>query len=84
LAIFQEFGMMIFPRWSTASFGEVPVSSKMELSALGDHLHVCNGLRGRMFFVHCCAERMHGFMVSRFVTLWVTVWVLVGALAWAL
>jgi hypothetical protein len=37
------------PHWSTASFGDTADTSPMELSALGDHLDLCRGLRGRLF-----------------------------------
>ena len=29
------------PNWSTASFGDAVDTSPMELSALGEHLHLC-------------------------------------------
>jgi hypothetical protein len=76
--------MMIFTRWSTASFGEDPVSSKMELCALREHVHICNELRGPWFSVYCRAETVRGFLAGRFVTLWLVLGGFFGVLAWAL
>jgi hypothetical protein len=55
-------------RWSTASFDDTTDSSPMELSALGEHMHECQGLRGRLFSLRCGAEAMHGAVAARFVT----------------
>lgn len=76
--------MMIFTGWSTASFGETPVGSQPELSALGEHLHLCQGLRGRLFVVHCYAEAVLGFLAGRFMTFWLLIGLMVGALVWVL
>lgn len=40
---------MITPLWRTASFGDAPDTSPMELSALGEHLDLCIGSKGRTF-----------------------------------
>ena len=55
-------------RWSTASFGEAADTSPMELSALGEHLSLCQSMSGRMFAVRYRAALMHGVIASRFVT----------------
>lgn len=55
-------------QWSTASFGDAPETSPMELSALGEHSQLCQGRNGRMFALRCGAEAMHGFMAARFMT----------------
>ncbi|XVJ70816.1 MAG: hypothetical protein HEQ39_15255 [Rhizobacter sp.] len=68
--------------WSTASFGEAPDSSPMELSSLQDHVHVCHGLRGPWFSARCRLEAFHGFVVGRLVTTVVVASVLVGAVVW--
>ncbi len=68
--------------WSTASFGDAPDSSPMELSSLQDHVHVCQGLRGPWFSARCRLEDFHGFVVGRFVTTVVVASVLLGALVW--
>ena len=65
--------------WSTASFGAAADTSPMELSALGEHLHLCRGLRGRLFGLRWRAEAMHGFVAPRFVTTLVAVALLIGA-----
>lgn len=64
--------------WSTASFGEPEESVSLELSALGDHLGLCKSSHGHLFALHCAAETMHGFIVSRFVTTVVVVALLIG------
>jgi hypothetical protein len=56
------------PHWSTASFGDTADTSPMELSALGDHLDLCRGLRGRLFAARCRAEVVRGFVASHLVT----------------
>jgi hypothetical protein len=67
------------PRWSTSSFGDTADTSPMELSALGEHLDLCKGSRGRLFTLHCVAESMNGFVAPRFVTTLVVVGLLIGA-----
>ena len=70
---------VIVPRcWSTASFGDAASTSPMELSALGEHLNLCRGARGRLFALHCVAQTMHGFVAARFVTTLVLVALLIG------
>lgn len=54
--------------WSTACFGETADASLRELSALGEHLHLCRALNGRMFALRCRIEVVHRFVVARFVT----------------
>ena len=66
------------PSWSTASFGDTPDTSPMELSELGDHLGRCKKSRGRMFSLQCAAETMHGFVSSRFVTTLVVAALILG------
>lgn len=56
------------PYWSTASFGDTPDTSPMELSALGEHLDLCRGLRGRLFAARCRVEGVRGFVASHLVT----------------
>ncbi|MDO9164820.1 MAG: hypothetical protein Q7U13_01810 [Rhodoferax sp.] len=66
------------PYWSTASFGDNADTSPMELSALGEHLDLCQGSRGRLFGLHCFAQSMHGFVAARFVTTLVVAALLIG------
>lgn len=56
------------PPWSTASFGDAPGTSPMELSVLGDHLDSCKRSHGRWFALQCLVERMNGFIAARLVT----------------
>lgn len=69
--------------WSTASFGDNPGTSPMELSALGDHVSLCKVLSGRLFPVQCQAEAMHRFVAGRFMTTLLVFSLFMGAVAWA-
>lgn len=68
-------------RWSTASFGDTADTSPVELSALGAHLELCQKSHGRLFFLQCAVQTMHGFVVGRFVTTVVLVALLIGVLS---
>jgi hypothetical protein len=65
-------------RWSTASFGHTAAASPLELSALGDHLHLCQQPHGRLLSLRCAAETAHGFIAARFVTTLLVVAILIG------
>ena len=67
-------------RWSTASVAGAVDPSADENSGLGDHLHLCQALRGRMFALRCHGEAMHGFVSSHLVTTLVAAVALLGAL----
>lgn len=69
------------PFWSTASFGDSPDTSPMELSALGEHLDVCKGTNSRWFTLQCVGEAMNGFIAARFVTTMVVATLLIGVTA---
>lgn len=64
--------------WSTASFGLSAETSPVEWSSLGDHLGACKSPHRHLFALHCAAETMHGFIVSRFVTTLVVIALLIG------
>jgi hypothetical protein len=66
--LFMKIGGIATPAWSTASFSDTTDTSPMELSALGDHLNLCQVAHRRLFSLHCAAETMHGFVATRFVT----------------
>lgn len=70
--------VIVTPFWSTASFGDAADISPLELSALGEHLALCRGARGRLFALQCAAQTMHGFVAARFVTTLVVVALLIG------
>lgn len=56
--------------WATSSFtGDADDASATELRALGAHVRLCNGLRGRLFALHCATESALGFLAPRLVTL---------------
>ena len=67
------------PSWSTASFGEPAHTSPGELSALGQHMHQCQGLRGRVFTLRCAGELLHRTLGSRIVTTVTVAAALIGA-----
>lgn len=64
--------------WSTATFGDSADTSPLELLALGEHLRVCRRSHGKFVALHCAAESMGGFIVSRMVTSIVAVGLLVA------
>jgi hypothetical protein len=66
------------PSWSTASFGDGTDTTPMDLSALEEHLDLCQGSRGRWFTLQCIAETLNGFVAARFVTTLVAVALLIG------
>ncbi len=66
------------PFWSTASFGDTTDTTPMELSALGEHLNLCQGSRGHLFTLRCVAETFNSFLAARFVTTLVVVGLLIG------
>lgn len=72
------------PSWSTATFGDSVDTSPLELSALGEHLRVCRSSHGKFLALHCAAESMRGFVVSRMVTSIVAVGILVAMVRLAL
>lgn len=76
--------MITSPRFSTASFGQAPDSTPMELSALQDHVHVCHVQSGPWFSARCRAEAIHGFVMARFVTTVAVALAAAGLLVWVI
>ena len=74
--------MLTSSRWSTASFGQAPDSSPIELADLHDHVRVCNRFRGAWFTTQCRAEAVHGFMVAHLVTTVAATFALAAVLVW--
>jgi hypothetical protein len=72
------------PHWSTAAEGEAVGTSPMELSALGEHLQTCRGMRTRLMALSHAAETMHVFAATRLITTLVLVSVLIGGVSWLL
>lgn len=54
--------------WSTSSFGGMVVASALESASLREHLALCRESERRLFALQCAAERMRGFVATRFVT----------------
>jgi hypothetical protein len=71
--------LMSGPCWSTASFGDTTDTSPSDLTTLGDHLHVCQGMSGRLFALRCGADAVGGFVAARCVTTLMVVAAVVGA-----
>src|SRR5512133_2880265 len=82
--LYMNTNIIFKSRWSTASFGDTADTSAMELSALGAHLELCQRAHGRLFFLQCAAQTMHGFVVGRFVTTVVVVTLLIGVFSMVL
>ena len=64
--------------WRTGSFTESTETSPMELSILGEHLNGCKGSHRHLLALHGAAERVHGFVATRFVTTLAIVATLIG------
>ena len=56
------------PIWSTASFGHTTDVSPLEVAALGKHLNVCKSSHSGLLALLYIAQRLHGFVSTRFVT----------------
>ncbi|MBC7954928.1 MAG: hypothetical protein H7Y33_03530 [Cytophagales bacterium] len=69
------------PLWATASFGDSPDTSPMELSALGEHLDGCRRSQGRLFTLRCHVDAVNGFLVPRVVTVVTVVAILIGVIS---
>jgi hypothetical protein len=69
------------PSWSTASFGSSADTSSTEWLALGEHLDLCQGSRGRLFALQCVAEAVNGFVAARVVTTLTILALLIGAVS---
>ncbi|MEN9397034.1 MAG: hypothetical protein RLZ81_1564 [Pseudomonadota bacterium] len=65
--------------WSTSSFGGMAQPSAIEAAALHEHLALCRESERRLFALQCAAERMRGFVVTRFVTTLMLVALAIGA-----
>jgi hypothetical protein len=70
--------------WSTASFGDSPDTSLMELSVLSEHVQVCHETKSKLFNLQCKAQSIHAFLARRFVTSIALVGLVVGALTWVM
>lgn len=68
------------PTWSTASFGHSTDTSPMELSALGEHLQVCQAGSRRLRALQRGAQALHGFVAPRFVSTLAVLAVVLGGL----
>ena len=64
--------------WRTASYANSSDTTAMDLSALGEHLHVCRRCSGSLFGLQRGAELMHGFFAGRFVTTLALIAIVIG------
>ncbi len=61
-------GFAVRTPWATASISGTPETLPLELRVLAAHILRCNGLRGRLFALHCTAESVLAFLAPRLVT----------------
>ena len=54
--------------WSTSCHGEAADATSAELSALGEHLALCNGDGARRVAMHCGVRRLQGLVLGRMVS----------------
>lgn len=54
--------------WSTSCHGEAADTTSAELSALGQHLALCNGDGGRRVAMHCGVRQLQGLVLGRLVS----------------
>ena len=54
--------------WSTSSHGEDADTTSAELSALSEHLALCNGDGARWVAIHCGMRRLKGLVLVRLVS----------------
>ncbi len=57
--------MTQFSMWSTSCHGEAADTTSAELSALGEHLALCNGDGARRVAMHCGVCRLQGLVLGR-------------------
>lgn len=69
-------------RWSTSSFGSAADTTPVELSALGDHLTLCNGDGARRVAMRCGAHSLRGFVMARLVSAAVVVGTVAVGAVW--
>jgi hypothetical protein len=51
--------------WRTSSHGEAADTTSAELSALREHLALCNGEGARRVAMHCGVRRLQGLVLGR-------------------
>jgi hypothetical protein len=54
--------------WSTSCHGEAADTTSAELSALGEHLALCNGDGARRVAMHCGVRQLQGLVQGRLVS----------------
>jgi hypothetical protein len=54
--------------WSTSSHGEAADTTSAEMSALSEHLALCNGDGARRVAMHCGVHRLLGLALGRLVS----------------
>ena len=54
--------------WSTSCHGEAADTTLAELSALGEHLALCNGDGARRVAMHCGVRQLQGLVLGRLVS----------------
>ena len=72
------------PCWNTASFGASADMSRVEQSALIEHIHLCRLLCGRFHGLRAGATAMQGWMAGRLMTTTLALCALSLLAGWAL
>ncbi len=54
--------------WRTSCEGHIADTTPMELSALGEHLAVCNASGPRRVALHCGVQRLMAIVMTRLVS----------------
>jgi hypothetical protein len=67
------------PFWSTTVLSLSEDALPSDATALRKHLDHCKVINKPLFAAHCAVEKMHGFVVGRFVTTLVVAFVLIGS-----
>jgi hypothetical protein len=66
------------PFWSTTALSISEDTLPKDASVLYNHIDHCKVGNKRLFAMHCAAEKVHGFVLGRFVTTLVVAFVLIG------
>lgn len=67
------------PLWSTTALSSGTDTLPNDASALCNHLDHCRVENKRLFAMHCAAEKVHGFVLGRFVSTLMVAFVLIGS-----
>ena len=66
------------PMWATSTIDSATGTAAMDRTALGAHVHRCNGSRDRMFAVRSAGDSLRSFLAPRTVTALVALGIIAG------